>query len=187
MLPRLRSRKARAAKMNKRSKIIVVKYVVYSVIMLMLYVAQTTPGFLSIRGIRPILVLPFAVCVAMFDSNLAGGLFGLFAGILCDTSSSLLFGVQAILYLAVCVAVGLLIVYYMQPSLANSLIFVGCGLILRLFLEFFFAFFMWGYDNIHIIVVNHMLPLLLYTLAATIPVFWLVRKLHGFFEEQISR
>ena len=159
----------------------------YSVIMLMLYVAQTTPGFLSIGNVRPILVFPFAVCVAMFDSYLAGGLFGLFAGILCDTSVSMIFGLQSILYLAVCAAVGLIIVYYMQPSVINSLIFVGCGLSIKLLLEFFFSFFMWGYENIHIVLVSHMLPLLAYTLAATLPIFLMVRKLHRFFEEQMSR
>lgn len=173
--------------MNKRSKIMVVKYTLYGLLMLLLYVLQTTPGFLSIAGIRPILVLPFAVCIAMFDNHLAGGLFGLFAGILCDTSSNMLFGIQSILYLAVCVAVGLLIVYFMQPSVVNSLIFVGCGLTLRLFWEFFFSFVMWGYENIRLILLCHMLPLLVYTLVVTIPIFWFVKKFSGFFDEQMSR
>ena len=56
----------------------------------------------------------------MFDKQLAGGLFGLFAGILCDTSSNVLFGFQSILYLVICTAVGLLVVYFMQPSVVNS-------------------------------------------------------------------
>lgn len=62
----------------------VVKYVTYSLLMLVLYVLQSTPQLFSIAGIKPILVFPFAVAVAMFDKQLAGGLFGLFAGILCD-------------------------------------------------------------------------------------------------------
>ena len=161
--------------MNKRAKIMVVKYVM-----------QSTPQLFSIAGIKPVLVFPFAVAVAMFDKQLAGGLFGLFAGILCDTSSNVLFGFQSILYLVICTAVGLLVVYFMQPSVVNSLIFTGCGLGFRLFLEYFFYYVMWGYDNSHIILLGQMLPLLLYTLVVTPLLFLAVRKMHLFFEEKME-
>ena len=59
--------------------------------------------------------------------------------------------------------VGLLVVYFMQPSVVNSLIFTGCGLGFRLFLEYFFYYVMWGYDNSHLILLGQMLPCLLYT------------------------
>lgn len=132
------------------------------------------------------LVLPFAVCIAMFDSQLAGGLFGLLAGILCDTSSNVLFGFQSILYLLICTAVGLLVVYFMQPSVTNSLIFVGCGFAGRLLLEYFFYYAMWGYDNAYLILLQRMLPNLLYTLALTPLWFLLVRRLHRFFQEKLE-
>lgn len=167
--------------MNKRAKIMVVKYVTYSLLMLVLYVLQ----LFSIAGIKPVLVFPFAVAVAMFDKQLAGGLFGLFAGILCDTSSNVLFGFQSILYLVICTAVGLLVVYFMQPSVVNSLIFTGCGLGFRLFLEYFFYYVMWGYDNSHLILLGQMLPLL-YTLVVTPLLFLAVRKMHLFFEEKME-
>lgn len=71
--------------MNRRSKIQLIKYILYSFLMIVLYVLQTDPNFTLSSGTGPVLVLPFAVAVAMFDGQLAGGLFGLFAGILCDT------------------------------------------------------------------------------------------------------
>ena len=67
--------------------------------MIVLYVLQTDPNFTLSSGTGPVLVLPFAVAVAMFDGQLAGGLFGLFAGILCDTSSSVLFWIWARFYI----------------------------------------------------------------------------------------
>ena len=87
--------------MNRRSKIQLIKYILYSFLMIVLYVLQTDPNFTLSSGTGPVLVLPFAVAVAMFDGQLAGGLFGLFAGILCDTSSSVLFGFGSILYLVI--------------------------------------------------------------------------------------
>ena len=133
--------------MNRRSKIQLIKYIFYSFLMIVLYVLQTDPNFTLSSGTGPVLVLPFAVAVAMFDGQLAGGLFGLFAGILCATSSSVLFGFGSILYLVICTAVGLLVLYFMQPSLTNSLIFTGSGFAVRLLLEYFFYYAMWGYEN----------------------------------------
>ena len=94
--------------MNRRTKLMIAKYALYVLLMVILYVLQTDPNLFAIAGVKPVLVLPFAVCIAMFDSQLAGGLFGLLAGILCDTSSNVLFGFQSILYLLICTAVGLL-------------------------------------------------------------------------------
>ena len=54
--------------MNRRSKIQLIKYILYSFLMIVLYVLQTDPNFTLSSGT------------------------GLFAGILCDTSSSVLFG-----------------------------------------------------------------------------------------------
>lgn len=172
--------------MNRRAKITVIKYVTYSVLMMLLYVLQTDPYLLKIASFKPVLVFPFAVCVAMFDSQLAGGLFGMFAGILCDTSSAALFGFQSILYLAICVAVSLIVVYFMQPSAVNSLIFVGSGFAVRLFLEYFFYYLMWGYENHSVILMQNQLPVLLYTLAVTPLIFCFTRKLHRFFEDKME-
>ena len=172
--------------MNRRTKIAAVKYIVYSLIMLFLYVLQTDPNFFYIDYIKPVLVLPFAVCIAMFESQLVGGLFGLFAGVLCDVSSTVLFGFQSILYLCICTAVGLLVVYLMQPSMINSLLAVGLGFGARLLLEYFFYYVMWGYDNSHLILLDKMLPLLIYTLVVTPFLFLAVRKMHRFVEEKMA-
>lgn len=172
--------------MNRRSKIQLIKYILYSFLMIVLYVLQTDPNFTLSSGTGPVLVLPFAVAVAMFDGQLAGGLFGLFAGILCDTSSNVLFGFGSILYLVICTAVGLLVLYFMQPSLTNSLIFTGSGFAVRLLLEYFFYYAMWGYENSSQILLRHMLPNLLCTLLVTPLIFLAVRRMHRFFEEKLE-
>ena len=59
--------------MNRRSKIQLIKYILYSFLMIVLYVLQTDPNFTLSSGTGPVLVLPFAVAVAMFDGQLAGG------------------------------------------------------------------------------------------------------------------
>lgn len=45
---------------------------------------------------------------------------------------------------------------------------------------------MWGYDNAYLILLQRMLPNLLYTLVLTPLWFLLVRRLHRFFQEKLE-
>lgn len=172
--------------MNKRRRIVIMKYVLYSLLLLILYMVQSDPHMLYIEEIKPLLVLPYAICIAMMDGELAGGLFGLAAGILSDTSSTILFGFQSLIYMAACVAVGLVVIYFMQPSLTNSLIFVSAILAARLLLEYFFYYVMWGYENISMILLQKMFPTLLYTVVITPLLYWLVKKLHWHYVQKLE-
>lgn len=172
--------------MNKRRRIVIFKYILYTIILVILYIIQTDPHLLYIEGIKPILVLSYAVCIAMMDGELAGGLFGLFAGLLCDTGGIIIFGFQSLIYMSACVAVGLIVIHFMQPSLTNSLIFVSVILAIRLLLEFFFYYVMWGYSQNNLILTRKLFPVLLYTVAITPLIYYLVKKMHFYFVRKLE-
>lgn len=65
---------------NNKAKVYAVKYCSYVLILLALYVLQTTPGFLSVFGIKPNLVIPAVVCIAMVEGEFVGGLLGALGG-----------------------------------------------------------------------------------------------------------
>ena len=65
----------------------VLKFSVYALIVFSAYIIQTTPGLFDFYGIKPILVLPACICIAVFEGEFAGGLFGFFAGLLCGASA----------------------------------------------------------------------------------------------------
>lgn len=172
--------------MYKRRRIIAEKYGLYFFLLLLLYVLQNDPNLFSINGIKPMLALPLAVCVGMMEGEVAGGLFGMMAGLLCDTGSTILFGFQSLIYLAACAAVGLLVIYFMQPSLINSLIFVTVILAARLLLEYFFYFVMWGHADGVLVLLHKMLPVLIYTTVAAFPIYFLTRKIHAIFARKLE-
>lgn len=59
-----------------------------AVILLVLAVVQNTDGFFpQIFGVRALLLIPAVVCVSMFERDIAGMFFGLFAGALWDMYS----------------------------------------------------------------------------------------------------
>ena len=58
--------------MNRRTKLMIAKYALYVLLMVILYVLQTDPNLFAIAGVKPVLVLPFAVCIAMHVRRRSG-------------------------------------------------------------------------------------------------------------------
>lgn len=52
------------------------KYLIYVLIVYFSYILQVTPSLFSIAGVRPVLVLPAVICIAMFEGEMAGALIG---------------------------------------------------------------------------------------------------------------
>lgn len=171
--------------MIRSAKLLLQKYCLYGGLLLLLYVLQNTPGFLSFWGVKPLLVLPLVVSIAMAEGELVGGLFGLAAGLLCDSGSLVLFGSNALLYMGSCVLIGLLVIYYMQPSLPNALLFTGFSLGLRLLFQLFHDL-LWGYGDLGLTFLRHSLPMLGLTLLATPPLFFFVRRIVRFYQKKLD-
>lgn len=70
----------------------ILKWAVYSFVLLLLYTLQASPALFSIHGIKPVFVIPMAVSVALFENEVGAGAFGLAAGLLWDFSAGKLFG-----------------------------------------------------------------------------------------------
>ena len=63
----------------------IIRYFAYTIEILILYMVQETPGLLpEIGGARPVLLIPAAISIAMFESELAGIAFGLLCGLFLD-------------------------------------------------------------------------------------------------------
>lgn len=182
----LQAAKRTGEAVKRRTKLILQKMLIYSVLLFCLFILQTTPGFLELFGIKPLLVLPLVVSISMLEGELTGGLFGLAAGLLCDSTSVMLFGINSILYMVACVMIGLLVIYYMQPSVWNSVLFAGITLLVRELFEYFFYYVMWGYEGYYLVFAQRMLPMILYTLAVTAPIYWSVKKIFEFYHKRIN-
>ncbi len=171
--------------MIRETKLRIRKILIYSSMLLFLYVLQTMPGFLTFWGVKPLLVLPLVIAIAMMEGEFVGGLFGLAAGLLCDTSAITIFGINSLFYMSACVLIGLLVIYYMQPSRLNCFIFTAAVLLIRQLFEFFFYYVMWDYDNISIILIRHMLPMIVFTLVFVAPLFEFVKLVHEHYRRKL--
>ncbi|MDD2955715.1 MAG: rod shape-determining protein MreD [Oscillospiraceae bacterium] len=157
-----------------RNKIVVltVKYSLMTLMLILLYALQTTPSLFALWGVRPVLLIPAAVAIAMTEGEFAGGVFGAFCGLLCDLGSQTLFGFNGLILLLCCTGVGLLTIYLMRPSWRSALLYTAAVALLRGLIDFFFSYGMWGYEGVSLILLRETLPVAAYTTAVA-PLFYL--------------
>jgi rod shape-determining protein MreD len=173
---------------DKRSKQILIsgKHVVYGVLLLLFYILQATPRVFEIADVKPVLVLPFAIAIAMHEGEFAGGIYGAFAGLLCDMGGFALFGFNGFIFCFAAIAAGLLIIYMMQCNVGGCMLFVFAAIMIRGSIGYMFAYAIWEYENAWRIFMTQTLPTAVYTTAVTIPIYYILRAIFLKFEKELE-
>ncbi|MFZ2539986.1 MAG: rod shape-determining protein MreD, partial [Oscillospiraceae bacterium] len=114
----------------------IIKWAIYSLLLLLLYTLQTTPHLFKLFGVKPVLILPLVVCISMYESVMSSAIFAMIAGLLWDISSDKLFGFNAIILLCCSVLISLVCIYYLRTKLINSIGFCLIAALLQGFLDF---------------------------------------------------
>lgn len=172
--------------MRRRYLILSVKYIVYGILLVLLFVLQSTPHFLSIHGVKPLLVIPFAVSIAMFERETVGGFFGAIAGVLCDYGSPFLFGFNSIFLTVEMVLVGFSISYFLRLTKLNCCLLTFAACFLRSFFEFLFEYAIWGYPGISAVFLSKVVYMTLFTVVFAVPLFLLVEKIKKVFDVKLN-
>ena len=169
--------------MQQRKKLYhILKWSSYVLLIIIAYVLQTTTSLFVIFGVKPLLLAPLAVCIAMFEGEFAGAIFGAVAGLFCDLGSGQLFGSNGLVLMLCCFASGLLVHVLMRPTLLTCMILSGGTLLLRGMFDFFFNLALWDYDGISRVLLTNIFPVILYSLAVTPLFYLLIKKLSARFE-----
>lgn len=171
--------------MTRKTGVYVQKYMVYVLVVLIAFVLQETPALFSIFGIKPLLVVPAAVCIAMFEGEFAGGLIGAFAGILCDMGGITIFGFNGLIMLVSCAVCGLIIIFWLRRNVLSALLLCSVVLLIRASLEYFVCIAMWGYEGMGYYYLRYTLPCVIYSSVASPFIFFAVKKIHEKFEEKL--
>lgn len=172
--------------MNRAKTIRVFKYAVYALLLLLLYVLQGVPGLFVLFGVKPVWVVSGAIAIAMAEGEFAGGVYGAFAGLLCDLGGTSLFGFNGFFVCLCCVAAGLLVIHLMHCNIWGALLFVFVTHLLCRSLEYLFAFGIWGYDSNWKIYTLRVLPTIVYSVIITPIPYAAVRALHHKFESLLQ-
>lgn len=154
----------------------VVRYMAYVLEFLVLFMIQETPGLLpAIFGVRPILLLPASVTIAMHENETPAIAFGVVAGAFCDFGFSGTLGFHAIALAILCYLISCITRVFFQINLATALITglwtVALVICAQWLLLFYFRYSMADYAFVH-----HYLPKYFYTVLF-VPLLYLLN--HG--------
>lgn len=146
------------------------KWLAYALELLLVYIIQYTPNLLpSFLGVKPLLLVVFAVSIAMFEGEGPAMWIGLAAGLLMDMSAGSVFGFNGLILMLICYVCGALVVYLMRNNIVSAMVLGVCSLILLGLLRWFFFYVLWGDPKHWYYLYAVMLPQVIYT-AVMMPI-----------------
>lgn len=159
------------------------KWILYSILVYISFVLQSSYLAFEIFNIKPILIIPLVCFIATIEKNINiyFYIFVFFVGILWDLASYTLFGINSIL---------LLIIVYVCEFLTSGvkrlnffLIFLICSLTILFysFLNFMFSYYVFGYENLLFVLLYEIIPIVLYSLILSPISYFLVKFLNNKF------
>ena len=169
---------------QKTFRLFIIKNIIYTVLVLAVYVIQETPRLLAIGNVRPILVISVVTALAMNEGEFTGGLYGLLGGVLCDTAAFHIFGVAPMFFLVLGCACGLLVIYLIQPNIKTAFLLSGGFALIYGIVAHYLIYGLWGYAGANRLLFIKTLPCAIYTAVFGIPAFMSIRWLRNWFEEK---
>ncbi|HJB26828.1 MAG TPA: rod shape-determining protein MreD [Firmicutes bacterium] len=158
-----------------KKKAIFLKYLIYAIIILALFVMQNTPGMMEIAGIRPSFLLSAAVLFAMYEGEFEGAILAMVCGLFWDFGSGGLTGANAILFLILGVGIGLLTTHLLRRTIGTALLCCAVSILIQMLVNFTFTYFIWNQAHSGMFLLTQMLPAALYSIVLSPLVFLLIR------------
>lgn len=160
------------------SKFKILRYISYAVEILLFYVISGIPGFLpSILGTKPVLLLPIAITIAVFENEITAMVCGLFCGALCDVSLGGKIGFYTIALTILCFFFGYCARNFFVTNFANSMAIGATTIVVLICLYFFLFVSSSGIPESGQHFLRHYLVRILYTLIFLPPFFWINKLL----------
>ena len=167
---------------RKRSRSQIIKWVCYTLLMLLCTVLQTTPGLFQLGDAKPLWLLPLALAVAVEEDEFAGGIFGAVCGLMWDYTAGRTVGMLAFELLVLCFLLSAVVQLYFKASAANFVLLALGASLLVLSLDWLFFYYMPGYSWALSRWLSFVLPSAMMTLVPSLMLFSLVRHIYSAFK-----
>ncbi len=155
------------------------KFKYISMTILVCTLLQTTLiEYLSICGVKPMLLVAIAICAVLAYGLIPGAVTGLVCGVIMDITSGRGVGLSALLLMYICISCGLIRPGIFKEKIGVVMLFTFCGDVLFGFLYAFFLLFAWGKGSLDFILINRLLPEGILTAIAAIPIFLIFKRVN---------
>lgn len=172
---------------KRENKMIYIRWTILAGLIVIVSLFQNTDGLLpAVYGVRAMPLIPFVVCIGMYERDWGSAGLGLFAGLLWDGVSAHGQGFRSVYLMVIGCVCGLLLHYFMRRNLITGLLLTGVSLVLHNVLYWLFFIVIPGYDGAAELLLNFYLPSCLYSLAFMPLFFYLMKSLHKRFPNPIA-
>lgn len=146
------SNKALTRRQKKRSAL---KWTIYTVILVFLYSLMCSSFFTSWQ---PVLIIPFALAVSMFEREFQASVFSVVCGLFIDMACGYLFGFSSVWLMICCLTSSLLVMNLIKQNLFNYIVICAATSAVYAFMNFMFNYFLWFDSGRDIIFFGYILP-----------------------------
>lgn len=161
--------KARSRKMVLRGFL---RWLLYAAVLLLFYLFECNP---IIRGYCPLLMIPLATAVAMYEGDLAAGVFGTFCGLMLDMANGItVVGFSALWLLCACPFISLLARFWIKATFISHFIVNSAVSVIMGAMDFLFLHWMWEGAESMISFTGVVLPSYGGAVLFSIPIYFLV-------------
>lgn len=148
-------------------------------------VLQTTLfHHLQVAGVKPLLLLAFAIIVSLKRGPAQSGAVGLVCGLIMDMFSTNSIGLNALLFMYLCVFSSIISENFFKDKWIVVALFVFFANLIYELIYFLLIFFIWGQEGFLTFFVEVILIECLYTTALSLPIFIINKRINRKLEER---
>lgn len=153
----------------------VIRYLAYTLELLVLFMLQETPNLLPhIYGVRPVLLLPAVVAIALFEEEIPAMAFGILGGLFCDFGLACALGFHGVLLAVLCFFISLQSKTVMQVNLITAILTGIWSIALVVAAQWFFLYY-FTYSMPQYAFTHHYVPKYFYTMLF-VPLLYLLNR-----------
>lgn len=151
------------------------KWVLYYIFIFICFIFMTSGTWL-----KPILLIPAALCIAVNNGQICAAITGAVCGFLIDISCGKIIGYNAVILAVFCILISLIFELYLKNRFLNILIASAITSFIIGWLDYKFYYEIWNYDNVNRIFSKVTLPVCVYTIISTIVVYLVIKLINHF-------
>lgn len=151
------------------------RWILYYLVIFICYLIMNSGTWL-----KPMLLVPAAMCIAVNNNQYASVATGALCGFLTDLSCGRLFGYNAVILAFFCIVFSLLFELYLRYKFINYITLTAIVSYIQCRLDYKFYYQMWDYENVELIFRHVTLKVWVYTVISSVFIYLIFRLINRF-------
>lgn len=129
-------------------------------------------------GVKPLILIPFAICVATWSDEVTSACTGMLSGFLIDMNCGKPVGFNAIILITICTLVSLLYIHFLRRKFLNFFVLSSLACIIQGSLDYFFFYGLWGYEDSYLILKDITIKCIIETMISSVFIYIIINLIN---------